>query len=307
MPIMSEELDNLKSMSLGDHLDELRGRLIMIILGIFIGLVICLCFGKFLVSSLQIPYENALKQLHKSQEQDPNLPELSVAEPDKAVAKPAEGATDVEFLRYEISQLKAEVDILRAEVYDIPLTSKAPADTFKIYLKVSLLFGLLLSSPWVIWQIWAFISSGLYKKEKKFAHAVAPASTILFISGVLFFMFVIAPLVMQFFVKFDKMFDVDTQWTLLNYVNMILGLTLVFGVAFQMPIVVVFAERVGLVKIEQLGQGRKFVLLGLIIVSAMATPPDVISQIALAVPLYILYEGSILVCRFMRTRKAKQE
>ena len=304
---MSEELDNLKSMSLGDHLDELRGRLILMIVGVFIGLVICLCFGKFLVSSLQIPYENALKQLHKSQEQDPNLPELLVAEPDKAIVKPAEGATEIEFLRYEMSQLKAEIDILRVEVYDIPLTSKAPADTFKIYLKVSLLFGLLLSSPWVIWHIWAFISSGLYKKEKKFAHAVAPASTILFISGVLFFMFVIAPMVMQFFVKFDKMFDVDTQWTLLNYVNMILGLTLVFGVAFQMPIIVVFAERIGLVKIEQLGQGRKFVLLGLVIVSAMATPPDVISQIALAVPLYILYEGSILVCRFMRMRKAKQE
>jgi len=284
------------------------------IIGVFIGLVICLCFGKDLVTSLQIPYENALNKLNQTQVEDPNQPELLVDEFNEIITEPAEGASEIEFLKYKIAllqanvdTLRAEVDLLRAKVYDTPLTSKAPAATFKTYLKVSLLFGLLLSSPWVIWQIWAFISSGLYKKEKRFAHAVAPASTILFISGVLFFMFVIAPMVMQFFVKVDKMFDVDTQWTLLNYVNMILGLTLVFGVAFQMPIVVVFAERIGLVKIEQLTQGRKFVLLGLVIVSAMATPPDVISQVALAVPLYILYEGSILVCRFMRMRRAKQE
>ena len=88
--------------------------------------------------------------------------------------------------------------------------------------------------------------------------------------------------------------------------NMVLALTLVFGIAFQMPIAIVFAERMGLVSIKDLSRGRRFVILGLVIVAAMATPPDPVSQLALAVPLYALYESSILVCRFMRKRKLQQ-
>jgi sec-independent protein translocase protein TatC len=87
---------------------------------------------------------------------------------------------------------------------------------------------------------------------------------------------------------------------------MILGLTLVFGVAFQMPIAIVFAQIMGLISIDALAKARKFVILGLFIVAAMATPPDVISQIALAVPLYVLFEGSILICRFRQWRKKQK-
>jgi sec-independent protein translocase protein TatC len=253
---MSEELDNLKSMSLGDHLEELRGRLIMIILGIFVGLVVCLCFGKYLLQFLVIPFERAV-----------------------------EGSDADAFL-----------------------TAIHPTEGFLMYIKASLIFGLLLTSPWVLWHVWSFVSAGLYKKEKKFVYAVVPISAILFISGAVFFMLVVAPMVMDFLVTFNEGLGfITSSFTLQNYVNMVLMLMLVFAMAFQMPIVVVFGERMGLVTIEQLTKGRKFVLLGLVIVSAMVTPPDVISQVALATPLYILYEGSILVCRFTRMRKNKQK
>jgi sec-independent protein translocase protein TatC len=172
-----------------------------------------------------------------------------------------------------------------------------------VYIKVCLFFGLLITSPWVFWHTWAFISSGLYKHERKYVHVVVPLSAALFITGSIFFMAVIAPLAFSFFIRFNERLALASNWTFQNYINMVLMLTLVFGIAFQLPIAIVFAERMGLVSIEQLTKGRKFVLLGLVVVAAMATPPDVISQIALAVPLYGLFECSILFCRLTRRRK----
>jgi sec-independent protein translocase protein TatC len=119
-------------------------------------------------------------------------------------------------------------------------------------------------------------------------------------------MFAVAPLMMKFFVNFDQMMGIVSRWTLQYYTNLVLTLSLIFGIAFQMPIVIVFAEKVGLVTIEQLSSGRKYVILGIVVVAAVATPPDIVSQVLLAVPLYGLYEGSLLVCRFLRWRKNKQ-
>jgi sec-independent protein translocase protein TatC len=248
------EREKLKSMSLGDHLEELRARLILIILGVVVGLIACLFFGKFFIYLLAAPFGKAT------------------------------GSTDV------IRQLQ----------------TIQPAEGFIVYIKVCLFFGVLVSSPWVFWQIWAFVSSGLYRHERKFVHAVAPISAALFITGSVFFLIIIAPLAMGFFIRFNERLALSSNWTFQSYMNMVLALTLVFGVAFQMPIAIVFAERMGLVSIKDLSRGRRFVILGLVIVAAMATPPDPVSQLALAVPLYALYESSILVCRFMGKRKSQQ-
>ena len=249
------EEEQLISMSLGDHLEELRGRLILIITGLVIGVAVCLIFGKYLVGVLKVPYDKTLEDL-----------ELTIS-----------------------------------------LIAIHPAEGFMVFLKTSLLFGLLVSSPWVIWQIWAFVASGLYKKERKFAYTVAPISAVLFIGGSIFFIMVVAPLTMTFFVRFNQYMDVASQFTLQNYINMILILVLVFGLAFQMPIVIVFAERMHLVTIEMLTSVRKFTIIGLVVISAMITPPDFVSQVALAGPLYVLYEASIIVCRILRKRTASNK
>jgi sec-independent protein translocase protein TatC len=243
--------EELRTMSLGDHLEELRARLILIILGLFVGLIFCLFFGKFFVSLLTAPFGKAI------------------------------GSPDV--IRY--------------------LQTIQPAEGFIIYIKVCLIFGLLITSPWVFWQLWAFVSSGLYRRERKFVYAVAPLSALLFITGAVFFLLIIAPLAMAFFIKFNERLSLASNWTFQSYINMVLALTLVFGAAFQMPIAIVFAQIMGLVSIQALAQARKFVILGLVITAAMATPPDPISQLALAVPLYVLFEGSILICRFLQWRK----
>jgi len=243
--------ENLKTMSLGDHLEELRARLILTLLGLVVGLIFCLFFGKFLVRLLAAPFA-------------------------KAIDSP-------EAIHY--------------------LQTIQPAEGFIVYIKVCLVFGLLLTSPWVFWQIWAFVSSGLYRRERKFVYAVAPISALLFITGAVFFLVIIAPLAMGFFIKFNERLSLASNWTFQSYINMVLALTLVFGAAFQMPIAIVFAQMMGLVSIQALARARKFVILGLVIAAAMATPPDPVSQLALAVPLYVLFEGSILICRFLQWRK----
>jgi sec-independent protein translocase protein TatC len=265
------EKEKLRSMSLGDHLEELRTRLILTFAGLLIGVIVCLFFGKFFINILTIPFDKAIGTKDVARQLQ--------------TIKPAEG------------KAIGTEDVVRH------LQTIKPAEGFLVYVKVCLFFGLLVSSPWVFWQIWSFVSSGLYKHEKNFVHAVVPASSILFITGSLFFLFAIAPLAMSFFIRINEKLSIASNWTIQNYMDLVLSLTLVFGIAFQLPIAIIFAERMGLVSVPALQKGRKFVILALVIIAAMATPPDVISQIALATPLYILFESSILICKFLRKRK----
>jgi sec-independent protein translocase protein TatC len=360
--------DNMSSMSLGDHLEELRSRLILAISGLFIGLVICMCFGSYLIDLLLIPYNNAMETIKEEDKTvffDPSdryvinlvpyengmkifndddsqeflettslymvnlTPHANNAGDPNSNANPGplgtSGGLTLNLTPYdkdmEIPEKSEELDSTDSTgfsdgffAYLTPyegkertkLTTINPSEGFMVYIKTSLIFGLLLTSPWVFWQIWAFVASGLYKKEKKFAYSVAPASAILFIAGSIFFITTIAPITMKFFISFDAFLGFTSQFRPLDYINMILMLTMVFGLAFQMPIVIVFAESMGLVSIEMLTKNRKFVILGIVIFAAMITPPEPISQLGLAIPLYFLYEVSIIACRLKKKRKEKE-
>lgn len=265
-----EEIEeNLKSMSLGDHLEELRIRMILSLGGLLLGMVVCLFFGKYLIAFLEAPYYAAISD------------NILVSDANDVVVS-AENTLDREL---------------------VGLQTRRPTEGFMTYIKICLVFGLLATSPWLFWQVWLFISAGLYGHEKKFVRVVAPISALLFISGALFFLVKIAPFAMAFFIKFNAMLSLSSYWFFEDYMNMILVLTLVFGLAFQMPIGIVFAEKMGLVDVDQLVAGRRYVAVVLVILAAVATPPDPISQISLFIPMYILYEGSIITCRIMRKKK----
>jgi sec-independent protein translocase protein TatC len=238
------------TMSLGDHLEELRSRLILALLGLVIGTVICLCFGTRIITFIQRPYNNL--------------------------------------------------------VPGHPLIVLAPADAFVGYMKISLIAGLVISSPWVFYQLWMFVAAGLYPTEKRYVHLAAPFSTALFIAGALFFIFVVAPISLAFFLKFGDIIGVSSNWTFQKYVSFITVLMLVFGIAFQTPIAIFFLNRTGLVSVKGLRKSRKYVLLGVFVVAAVATPPDVISQITLAIPLYLLFELGIVLANIANRRKKLQ-
>ncbi|MCX5632994.1 MAG: twin-arginine translocase subunit TatC [Phycisphaerae bacterium] len=245
---MSEEKEQkFVEMSFGDHLEELRARIILALLGIGVGLAICMFFSGYFLSLLAKPYLYASQQIG-----------------------------------------------LEGNLLAITLSEK-----FLVYMKTALLFGIILSSPWVFYQLWKFISAGLYVRERKFVYIIMPVCAALFIIGALFFLFVIAPIMIRFFIGFDAgIKSIQTQVTLSSYINFMFSMMLVFGACFQMPVAIVAVNRIGIVSVENLKKARKYVLLAIFIIAAVATPSaDMISQIALAVPMYILYELGILFCR----------
>jgi sec-independent protein translocase protein TatC len=185
---------------------------------------------------------------------------------------------------------------------DVKLQTIEVAEPFMVYLKAVLVLAVLLSSPWLFYQGWAFASAGLYRRERRMVYMAAPASAVLFVAGVLFFLLTIAPMMLKYFAGFNPGVEQVYQPQMTQVVDFILMTALVFGLAFQTPIAIVFAERMGLVSVATLRRARKHVLLGSFVISAVATPPDALSQVALAIPLYILYEASIVTCRCISRR-----
>jgi len=237
------------SMSLGEHLEELRARLILALLGIGICAVASFFFSPKIINLLEKPY-------------------LLVSETDT-------------------------------------LQTLGPAEGFISFMKISIVTGLIVASPWVFYQLWMFIAAGLYPHEKKYVHIAAPFSAALFVAGALFFMLVVAPLTIKFLVGFnERILGVKSEFRFQDYIAFVTRLMLVFGLAFQTPCAIFFLNRTNIVSRRALSKSRKYILLAVFVLAAMATPPDVISQVTLAVPLYLLFELGLILCYiFNRPRK----
>lgn len=284
-------------MGLGDHLEELRSCIIKSLYGIAAAFAICLLFGNHIFSFLAQPLLLAL----------------------------------------DISGL------------DRQLYATSLPEFFIAWIKVAFYSSLFVSAPWVFKQLWGFIGSGLYPKEKKFVSTFVPFSAFLFILGGAFFIVVVAPIAFNFFIgitsniKAPEISDNPMNRLLLKmyekesptlnkasdssadvvepeekeerpliklipkvdqYVTLVIVLALAFSIAFQMPLVVFFLGRIGLVRVETFRTVRKYVLLGIVAFSAIMTPPDPMSQILLSIPMYLLYEVGILLLRAWPPRTA---
>jgi sec-independent protein translocase protein TatC len=170
-------------------------------------------------------------------------------------------------------------------------------ESFLMYCNVTLLFGLILAAPWIFWQLWGFVASGLRAKEKRLVHVLAPLSAILFMIGAMLFIELIAPWTLIFFFKFNVGVDyIQNMSTLQNYLNFMIHCSLVFGLAFQFPLLVVGFNKLGFISVATLNKWRKYMIFAIVVIAGILTPPDVVSQMALAVPLYVLYEISVLYC-----------
>ena len=168
------------------------------------------------------------------------------------------------------------------------LQAIAPTEIFFTYLKSALLAGFLLSLPVTFWQIWAFVSPGLYPGEKRVALPFVVVSTLLFAGGAAFGYTVVFPLVFQFFAGFSSDF-VESAWTMREVFALTTRLLLAFGVGFELPVVVFFLAMSGIVTPRSLLGGVKYAVLVAFVLSAILTPPDVVSQVLLAGPLIVLY------------------
>jgi sec-independent protein translocase protein TatC len=313
------------TMSLGDHLDELRARLILAVLGLFVGTVVSLIFGTRILKFIEIPYNAAVRsRLQSTQTPQMEKEVLGFAEVffRTLAARLGSDPNAARTLKVDPNQVGLLQDVSAEAIhtwalethggmgdnllpFEWQLKSMAPAEAFVAYMKVSLISGLILTAPWVFYQIWAFIAAGLYPMERRYVYRAVPFSAALFIVGALFFLFVIARVTLAFFLSFGDVVSVASTWTLQKYISFVTILMLVFGVAFQTPIAVFILVRTGLVSIQTLRSYRKYVILGLAFVSAVATPsPDPFSMLALLIPLYALYELGIVLSIFAE-KKAK--
>ena len=177
-------------------------------------------------------------------------------------------------------------------------------DAFFTYLKISFFGGLFLACPFVLYQIWKFISPGLYVSEKKYAFPFVFFSTIFFVGGSLFAYFVVFPFGFKFFVSFATDF-ITPMLTLKEFLSFSCKLLLAFGIIFELPIFMFFMARIGLVNSKTLASKRKYAILITFIVAAVLTPPDIVTQIMMAIPVMLLYEISIWVVKLSEKKEAK--
>ena len=173
-------------------------------------------------------------------------------------------------------------------------------------LKITLMAAFMVALPYVLYQVWAFVAPGLYSHEKKLVLPLVVSSTILFIGGVAFCYFLVIPGMSKFIQAFAPS-AITAAPDIEQYFGFVLTLFLVFGIAFEVPVAVIVLARIGIVSIEQLKKFRGYFVVASFIIAAVVTPPDVISQLALAVPMCILYELGILAAQSFIKRTQRDE
>ena len=180
------------------------------------------------------------------------------------------------------------------------------ASPFLTPFKTTLFVALIFAMPVVLYQLWAFVAPGLYRKEKKFAIPIVVSSIILFYLGIAFAYLIVFPLMFAFFNAVTPE-GVAMMTDISNYLDFILTIFFAFGIAFEVPIATVLLVATGLTTTDSLKRKRPYVFLGAFVLGMLMTPPDVISQTLLAVPVYLLYEAGIFMTRFMLHDKAKDD
>ena len=178
---------------------------------------------------------------------------------------------------------------------------------FMVPMKVTLMLALMISLPWVLYQAWAFVAPGLYMHEKRLVAPLIISSSALFVLGVAFCYYFVFGTVFKFINEFAPK-SISVAPDIENYLDFVLTMCLAFGLTFEVPVVVIVLVRMGLVTVEKLKSIRPYVIVGAFVIAAVVTPPDVMSQLFLAIPLCLLYEiGLLLAPFFQKATQAPEE
>ena len=176
-----------------------------------------------------------------------------------------------------------------------------------MFVWMCVLAGFILAFPYILWQIWNFISPALYEKERKHAKTFIFISSLLFFAGVLFGYFVVIPMSVNFLATFTVSDMVKNQFTLNSYIGMVKTSILASGLFFELPIIIYFLTRLGLVTPEFLRKYRRYAIVIVLIIAAIVTPPDVVSQTIVAIPMLIIFELSVIISAIVYKQKKKKE
>jgi sec-independent protein translocase protein TatC len=197
-----------------------------------------------------------------------------------------------------------------------PLIAQLPAGSsliatsvispFMTPFKLGFYVALFVAMPVVLWQLWAFVAPGLYKHEKRFAVPLLVSSILLFYVGVAFAYLIVFPVMFQFFAGTTPA-GVRMMTDIASYMDFVTTMFFCFGLAFEVPVVVVLLVLTGITTVEKLAASRGYVLIGIFVVAALLTPPDAVSQTIMAVPMYLLYEGGLIMARLMSKMRRSED
>ena len=178
-----------------------------------------------------------------------------------------------------------------------------PMDVFVVNIKVAMLVGVLAACPVWLYQFWKFFEPALYPKERKYILPFIVASIALFVAGISFCFFIILPLTLSFLLELGMQVGTPII-TVTDYISMLMLLLFGFGIVFETPLIIVLLAMLDIIDLEMLTANRRIIIIIILIVAAIMTPPDPISQMAMAVPVYLMYEMAILIVRFMKRKTA---
>lgn len=205
------------------------------------------------------------------------------------------------------SRIDNIIDIITRPAGKLEFIYLSPPELFMAYIKISLILGLIISSPVVLFQLWKFIKPGLRVKERRYVIIAMSMGVVFLAMGVVFAYYIIIPMTIQFFVKMSAD-RIVPSFSFANYVSFISSLLLSFGLVFELPLLVILLTQLGLVAPKTFKKYRKIIILVIFIVAAILTPPDVVSQVLMSIPMVLLYEFSIIVSSIIyRKKKEKQD
>ena len=267
--------DEKAEMSFVDHLEVLRGHLFRSLVAVMLGAVVVGIYNKFFVKKILM------------------------------------GPTHNDFPTYALMCRAGRAlglgKAMCMQAIGIKMQNTAVSGQFSMFFTVVFIGGFIIAFPYVFWQFWKFVKPALTKKEMQKTRGVIFWVSFLFFLGVLFGYYVLAPYTVNFFSNFQLDENIQNIWTIGSYIETLVPLILGTGLAFQLPLVMYFLARVGVVTASLLRNVRKYAIVVILVVAGFITPPDVISQIIVTVPLILLFEISVLLTARVEKEKAHNE
>lgn len=216
----------------------------------------------------------------------------SVAKDKEALAETKEKTVSLKLTAPEIAEWR------RAAEQDLRPVVLTVQEGFMTWLKVSFVAGLVLSSPWVFYQMWLFVAAGLYQHERKYIHIYLPMSSGLFLGGAAFCFFCVFPFVLGFLLQFADDLGFQTQIRIADWIDFAIMLPLMFGISFQLPLVMLFLERLSIFEIKDYQEKRRIAIFVITVISMVLTPAEPYSMLMMMIPMILLYEVGIVICRW---------
>jgi sec-independent protein translocase protein TatC len=305
-------------MSFGDHIEDLRRHLLRAIYGFLVALVAGVALARPATIYLAEPVEVELKRIYdrrvaaardNSRVNDDVLNQPREMEVYLAV-EPLARALGVKRPNDAPEKVAVTMSVRPWDVFDVTdpalsvvrpqsLKSFTVMESFMVWLRVAIYIALVLAAPWIFIQLWSFIAAGLYPQEKRLVNYYLPVSIALFLTGVVFCQFVVIPRAVEYLLSFNEWLGLQPELRLSDWLSFAVLAPLIFGVAFQTPLLMFFLYRLGIVNRESYSQHRRIAWFGLACAAVILVPsPDVFTFLALTFPLWALYELGIVLCRF---------